>query len=312
MLNPKFRNFLCAFGFCTFSLKIYAFYPIPLLPPPDLEGAHPPPPKKSFDPPTEKRVFGPRAERVNIRHIEPNGIGYKKGYSSLDLFLTVPNMKSHFLPFLDLRGHIFNDGKWAANTGIGLRYLSNHLGEIFGINAFYDYRLTNKRPYNQVSMGLEALGKRWDVRANGYLVVGAKHTHPFDFEFNLNTFLLTAKRDYAMSGIDGEIGYHFPKVHSFDFYSAAGPYYYLSEKSGDHTTGGRFRLLMTCFTYLSLEGIVSYDHLFKWIGQGAIALNFPFGARKQLRPEALTLQERLFQPIQHNEIIVVKRHRKEL
>lgn len=301
------RIFLFFFAFYAFSPKVNAFYPT-FTPPRKTEETPPPAPSLT----DEKKVFGPRAEQVRIRHIEPGGIGYKEGYSSLDSFLTLPNRKSCFLPFLDLRGHIFNDGKWAANAGIGLRYLSKHLGEVFGINAFYDYRLTHKRPYNQFSMGLEALGRRWDVRANGYLVVGKKQTHPFDFEFSLHSFHLTAKRDYAMSGADGEIGYHFPKVHCLDFYSAAGPYYYTSEKADDHTTGGRYRLLITCCTYLSLEGIVSYDHLFGWIGQGAIAFNFPFGSRKQVRPNELTLEKRLFQPVQHNEIIVVERKRKRL
>lgn len=256
-------------------------------------------------------VYGPRAEQVRIRHIEPKGLGYNKGYTSLDLFLTMPNMQGCFLPFVDLRGHSFNDGKWAANAGIGLRYLAEDLRRVFGINAYYDYRLTNKRHYNQASMGLEALGKRWDFRANGYVVVTGKRSHPYNFEFSLDTFLLTARREYSMSGADGEIGYHFP-MRCVNLYAAAGPYYYTSDKMGKSTTGGRLRAELTFFTYFELEGIVSYDHLFRWIGQGALSLNFPFGARKTVCREDLSLQKRLFQKVQHNEIIVLKKRRKPL
>ncbi|MES2200558.1 MAG: inverse autotransporter beta domain-containing protein [Chlamydiota bacterium] len=256
--------------------------------------------------------LGPRVEKVRIRHIEPHGLGYKYGYSSLDLLLTIPNTRSHFMPLLDLRGHIFNNGDWAANSGLGLRYLSDSLAHVFGANAFYDYRSTDKNHYNQVSMGLEALGRKWDFRVNGYLLIGEKRSSPFDFDFNLDAYLLTAKRDYAMSGLDGEVGYHFPKIKWIDFYGAIGPYFYASQKMGENTTGGRFRVVATILNYLSLEGLVSYDHLFRWIGQGSIALNFSFGSKKVMPSSDSILKERLLQVVGHNEIIVLKKNRKNL
>jgi len=38
--------------------------------------------------------------------------------------------------------------------------------------------------YNQVSLGLESLGERWDFRANGYLPVGDKKSRLFDPKFD--------------------------------------------------------------------------------------------------------------------------------
>lgn len=259
----------------------------------------------------EKGAFSTHVEQIRTKHVEPNGLGFKDGYSSVDFLLTVPNMQSHLMPFLDLRGHVFNNGDFAANAGLGLRYLSEGLLEVFGVNAFYDYRSTSRNHYNQVSMGLEAIGRKWDFRANGYLLFGEKRSSPFDFDFNLNTFLLTAKREYAMSGVEGEIGYHFPKVKRVDFYGATGSYFYASQKMGENTTGGRFRVVATVLKYLSLEGLVSYDHLFKWIGQGAVSLNFAFGPKARMS-SSVVLKERMFQPIEHNEIIVLKNHRTKL
>ena len=256
--------------------------------------------------------LGPRVESLRIRHIDPNGLGYNYGYSSLDLLLTVPNTRSHLMPLLDVRGHIFNNGDFAANAGLGLRHLSDSLSHVFGVNAFYDYRSTSKNHYNQISMGLEALGRKWDFRVNGYLLIGEKRSSPFDFDFNLDTYLLTAKREYAMSGLDGEIGYHFPKMKWADFYGAIGPYFYASQKSEENTTGGRFRLVANILEYLSVEGLVSYDHLFGWIGQGALSLNFSFGPKKVIPSSDLVLKERMFQVIDHNEIIVLKKNRKNL
>ena len=76
---------------------------------------------------------GPKSMRITARHIEGRGVGYTQGYSTLEMFLAPPaSVDKSFLPFLDLRGHIFNKGKPAANAGFGLRFIGNH---IFGINA---------------------------------------------------------------------------------------------------------------------------------------------------------------------------------
>lgn len=264
---------------------------------------------------SEYETCGPRPYQVKIRHIEPDGIGFTKGYSSLDLSLSCPSCDDHLVSFLDLRGHVFNDGKFAVNTGLALRWLPECSCRVWGINLFYDYRQTHKRPYNQISMGLEALGERWDFRVDGYLPVGAKRSRAFDFSFDFfpdNSFLLTGKRELAMKGIDAEAGYHFTEIDAFDLYAAIGPYFYAPGKFGDNTVGGRLRLLSTICTYLTLEAALSYDHIFKWIGQGALSLNFPFGPRKRVCCDSLLLEERLYQPIWHNEIIVIDRHRHKL
>ncbi len=116
----------------------------------------------------------PRAEHISASHTEGKGLGYSKGYSSLDLFLSQPFSNRTLVPFLDLRGHIFNDSKYAANAGLGFRILSKCKKQVWGINAMYDYLQTSQRPYNQVGGGLEVLGEKWDVRINTYIPVGGK------------------------------------------------------------------------------------------------------------------------------------------
>lgn len=249
---------------------------------------------------------------VRIRHLEPKGLGYTKGYSSLDLQVMAHNQLCGFTPVLDLRGHIFNDGKLAANAGVGLRFLSEPLEEIFGVNVFYDSRHTSKKHYNQISLGFEALSLQWDFRVNAYLVLGSKRSSAYDFDFNLATFLLTAKREYPMNGFSAEVGHHFPTLRCLDTYAAFGPYYYFSKESGRDAAGGLLRLALTFCSYLSLDGIVSYDPVFNWIGQGAISLNFTFDSNESLCILPCTLQQRLYQPIRHNEIIVVQKRRRKL
>src|SRR3974390_1481326 len=55
--------------------------------------------------------------RIDIKHIEGKGIGYNQGYTSLDGLFT--SMWNDFIPFVDLRAHVFNNGRWAANAGLG-------------------------------------------------------------------------------------------------------------------------------------------------------------------------------------------------
>ncbi len=95
-----------------------------------------------------------RPHRITVRHIEPQGIGYNQGYTTLEGFFSLYNGSCDWVPFLDVRAHIFNNGKPAINAGLGTRYLTNR--RVWGINSYYDYRNTNRQHYNQVAMGLES------------------------------------------------------------------------------------------------------------------------------------------------------------
>jgi|JI9StandDraft_1071089.scaffolds.fasta_scaffold10828_5 hypothetical protein len=119
--------------------------------------------------------------RVTARHIEAKGIGYKEGYTTLEGFFALANRWDDWTPFLDLRGHIFNNGRFALNAGIGARYLGDT--RILGLNGYYDYRSTKRQDYNQVALGLESLGELWDFRINGYLPLGKKESSKYDLEF---------------------------------------------------------------------------------------------------------------------------------
>lgn len=256
------------------------------------------------------------SNRVGVRHIEANGIGYDDGYTSLDVFLS-PN-KDVNVPFLDLRGHIFNNGKWAANGGLGYRRLEGR--RIYGINAYYDYRQTSRTHYNQVGLGLESLGRRWDFHLNGYLPVGSKQTHWFgeEFkEFDCHKVIVERKQKFAMAGADAEVGAHLGKLikvrilENFDMYAGIGPYYYHGKNKNVY--GGKFRLLRRWEQYGFLEFTFSYDNVFKDIYQGEIGLSFPFGPKEHVKSgtagidrctDLLILKERMIQPVIRNEIIV--------
>ena len=259
----------------------------------------------------------PRPDRITLRHIEANGVGYNTGYSTLEgFFAPACTQQTCWVPFLDLRAHLFNNGKPAANAGVGLRYVGQ--SRIWGINAYYDYRNTKRQKYNQVSSGLESLGKVWDFRINGYLPFGTKKTHLFQTDFNSfkgHEMILSSKYEFAMKGANAEVGAHITEIKYAKLYAAAGPYVFFNH--GRHAWGGEVRAALNIGEYVRVEGNTSYDPVFKWIGQGQVSLILPFDGKKEIKPKSgrscpdeLILRERAFQRVDRNEIIVIDRKHK--
>ena len=105
----------------------------------------------------------PQEAYLEVRNREPNGIGYPRGYSSIDGFFA-PAVDENFHPFLDARAHIFNNGKFASNVGVGLRYLPNEDCISYGANLFWDYSHARHAAFHQIGAGLEFLFPKWDIR----------------------------------------------------------------------------------------------------------------------------------------------------
>lgn len=268
-----------------------------------------------FETPTQqnKNICGkaPHPMRVTARHIDPQGIGYHQGYTTLEGFFGLPQcLDTLWVPFFDVRGHVFNDGHLAANAGVGLRYLG--VKRVWGGNVYYDYRNTHRQHYNQVGFGLENLGRVWDFRINGYFPVGTTKTpyyHTKFHEFKKHYAILERKHQFAMKGFDAEAGTHV-KIGNKPWYFAEGIYYL--ENQGKATWGGKARFSIDILDYLKIEGNTSYDHIFKWIGQGQISVTAPFGHRRSIKAKSqrscsrdVALVNRAFQAVARHEIIPV-------
>lgn len=242
--------------------------------------------------------------RATVRHIERGGIGYDNGYTTFEVFLASDPNRWMLTPFLDVRGHIFDNGKWAANGGVGLRALWGD--RVYGLNTYYDYRNTGRFHANQIGAGLETLGELFDFRLNGYLPVGAKNSSFYDPVFGAfsgHYMLLLQKRQTAMKGANAEFGFHFGQSESLDFYAAAGPYYFVGE-GAPATWGGKARISATFKDALTLEVSDSYDRTFHNKFQGQIAIHFSFGPKSKGKA-ANRLNDRMVQPVDRQEIIVI-------
>jgi hypothetical protein len=101
-------------------------------------------------------------------------------------------------------------------------------------------------------------------------------------------------------------------------YTGVSPYYYWGKSVATenafrpkhkHAVGERLNASLSYRNYITLEGLVTYDSLFKWGGQGTLAITIPFDftAKTNECGGPNCLQEGLYQPVQRNEVIVVRK-----
>ncbi len=258
---------------------------------------------------------------VELRHREKQGVGYDKGYTTAATFLT-PSWISQFQPFLDVRGHVFNDGKFATNVGIGSRYMPLVPNWALGAGVYYDWRQTSKQDFNQVGFIFESLSPWIDFRLNGYFPVGTTQRTecPQFSNFCGNNAFAKQQLASALANIEGEIGFWIPRVlNPVDVYFAIGPYYLFEEKIdnvkfGD-AIGGKARIFARILDGVTVGIDATYDKIFNTRVQGYATISFPFGPgnmqktgfRKSERycpcPDTFTQLSILAQPVYRNEII---------
>ena len=253
---------------------------------------------------------------VAARHREPNGIGYAPGYSTLEAFYA-PCVNDFNYPFLNFRAHVFNNGKPAFNTGIGLRHLFECSNNVIGGNIYWDFREGKHTNFHQIGAGLEWFSPKWDLHLNGYFPVNRhkkRYKQGFD-GFAGNRAFFFRKYELAMMGADAQLGYLFYTSDLFDLRGAIGGYTFHGN-FGEHASGGLLKLTTRFTDYITAEGQVSYDNHFKWIGQGEFGLRFPFGRTLKLCNRKLSacdldaLERKLVSTPDRFEIIVETHHKK--
>ncbi len=218
---------------------------------------------------------------ASARYRGPEGVGYGRGYTTLEGFLT-PNWQRGFQPFLDVRGHMFDSGRAAANVGMGGRF--NVFGNwAAGANLFYDFRDAKRLRVHQLGSGLELLSPFIDFRLNGYFpIANAKKLEDLTFDRFTgvgNQLIATRQFTAAPANVAFEVGA--PLGPFLDPYLSVGPYY-LFRRSVDNVGcagvwGGLARLGLQVFDGISIGGEISYDKEYKTRGNGFVSLSYPLG-----------------------------------
>lgn len=221
--------------------------------------------------------------QIYLDHVEGHWLDNHDGYTTFGAFFASPNIVTNStLIFCDARLHMFNEGKSAGNFGGGLRHIFHEHSKVFGINAYYDYRIGNWNKYfHQVGLGLELLSPTWDLRVNGYLPTsGWGHSKTVRFDNFVGDFFATRrKRRKGLAGGDVEIGYWIKRRELcdwYDLYGAVGTYYYSSQKDQRAAFGGEVRLAANVGRFFNFEVRGGYDKVYHGHVQGRITLTIPF------------------------------------
>lgn len=189
--------------------------------------------------------------------------------------------------------------------------------------------LAIKKNYHQVGFGVEYLNCGWELHANGYVPLETNQRTFFSSTTNFcnpafqsfsqhriligGSFATTLQRkEFALYGLDTEVGMHLKQTKYFDLYAGIGPYFF-SSRSHDSFVGGAFRLVARVSDYFSVGFQSSYDRRFHGTAQGFVSFNIPFG--KNISAPSCCISpicERLVQPVRRQEIIVLDQHQDNL
>ena len=268
----------------------------------------------SEETPSKHCEAGPNSFRFSLVHREGSGIGYPQGYTSLDMFFAFSaTEKAH--PFFDIRGHMTNDGKPAANVGFGIRYLPDMTNAVFGINAFFDFRQARHSTFEQLGLGLEILGTQWSLHVNGYMpIIRTDNIVEVNFyKFSGHNALIHLQNEVALKGVEGSLGRSLVHRGFFDLDAYLGGYFFQGKKELA-APGGYLKLTSSLSRFFSVEVQGSYDTLYKMIFQGAAAINIPLGKRVKIgNPERscyteTALTRNITDPVSRFEMIVTHLH----
>jgi hypothetical protein len=274
--------------------------------------------KKSFvksEPPPRRKIPYPIPKRVVLSHNtgfgDDAGIGYGSDYTTLGIFFAPDYSAGSFFPLIDLRAHRFDNDTYAFDIGVGGRYIPspNSFCDILGFNVFYDWREGFLNQYNQLGVGIEVLGRRWDFRANGYFPVGAK-TYKTSCTFDAYTggyYIVENRHEITTYGYNAEVGFLAFEWEGVLLYAAAGPYY-LTRKSNcynfDPIIGGEIRVRPQYKDYVALDVRFSHDSTFNTIWQATFFVTLPLYQLTNQNEKPCGLTDRqIYQPIERFEIM---------
>ncbi len=240
---------------------------------------------------------------ISLRRNQGRTVGNKYSYSTVEAF-SFPFHQDNLWPFLDLRFHHFDKfGKYAANVGLGIRFIPDWTDLILGFNAYYDLRNSHRKHFNQSGLGLEILGRCWSFFLNGYLPFGKRtfldsfchHSYPGGY------FLLREDFIDSLAGANFEIEALIRRFCWGEIYGALGSYYYRGDKCHGDIYGTEYRLTAWFCNQLTFDINATHDCVYKTRILAQLAFTFPLKEGWKTNP-------RLYQRVRRHEIVVLNKH----
>lgn len=241
---------------------------------------------------------------VYASHMFGKGLGYDTGYSSLGVFASPVLLQNRtVLPFVDIRAHVFDNGKFAMNIGAGVRFAVPYINMTSGVNLFYDIRQSRKG-FQQIGAGIELMNRYFDFSLNGYFPItrGAAFGRTKVFDLGDNFVATCSQGEKLVRNGELEITTYLTKwsnLTDWDVYFGAGAYAY-AKSCCSGSRGGKLRLGITFRDFFLLEGRISYDQINGTLPQLLLTINYPFGqvTNTNFAP--------VYMPVQRNNIIAIE------
>jgi len=149
-------------------------------------------------------------------------VGNRRKIGEADLFLPF-TQNDRTLGFVSIRGRMDDNTSKEGNYGLGVRHMLPH-GWNLGGYGYFDRRLSeNNVFFNQVTLGVEALGSDFDLRANAYRPIG-EHVQTLSgsgasggtstIELSGTNVIFRGggggSEEIALRGFDAEVGWRVP------------------------------------------------------------------------------------------------------
>lgn len=223
------------------------------------------------------------------------GAGYQEPYFGIEGFIPFQNATNGNLTFLEGRLLVSTDATMGGNVLLGHRF-SADFDAVWGGYVAYDIRDTGNKIFNQIGLGIERLGKNWDIRANGYIPVGnSKQVISESFRslgFTGNSFLLDVNRQFEVSlaGFDVEAGVPVARWGTGDLRAYGGMYYYTGESIGS-ALGVRGRLVANPTDNVSLGLMLQHDSIFDTRLVFNASVDFAGSSRRTINDNTTRLAE---------------------
>lgn len=207
-------------------------------------------------------------------------------------------------------GGDLSDSNFGASTRLGYRWMNSDKGWMFGVNAGADTTPYQGDYYWQAGVGLEALNKNIEVRANGYLPLPNSNKqvgqgYSDSYLSNNNLYLTNTYQNWNSSyrGLDLEVGKPVARWDNGGLWLYAG-YYYLDSTidsrvgSGPDSSGVSARAEARIANNVAVGATYSYDEIFQskatgYIRYGTQPLNRNAAAEISRAEQALLAQRGL-------------------
>ena len=261
------------------------------------------------------------------------GIGYAgAGYEGSDAFgylngfLPLRQDRGRNLTFLEGRVLLDNDANLGSNVILGHRIYNEKDNRIYGGYIAYDTRDSGHKFFQQIGLGFESLGERWDLRTNFYIPVGDTRQQVdvdiadtgllvTDTRFSghflwVDTFRQRSERrvhEAAVFSFDLEAGGKLAQLGEWgNLWIYGGPYYY-SPPGGRNVLGWRTRLVARLSRFLKFSAGVQTDALFGTNVLFRIGSDFPSHRSRRTKKDDKTILARMGEWVWRDRSIAIDR-----